>query len=79
MEANGDVGNNTKNQNSQIKLKFLDFVARMRYIPFMSSPTSIRIGEAGLNLLVQLSRVLGLKRSAVIELALRELARKHKL
>ena len=51
----------------------------MRYIPLMSSPTSIRIGEAGLNLLVQISRVLGLKRSAVIELALRELARKHKL
>jgi hypothetical protein len=45
----------------------------------MSSPTSIRLGEAGIDLLVRLSQLLGLKRSAVIELAIRELAKRHKI
>jgi hypothetical protein len=59
--------------------KKLTFVMRMRYIALMSSPTSIRLGEAGVDLLVKLSKLLGLKRSAVIELAIRELAKRHKI
>lgn len=44
---------------------------------FMSSPTSIRLTKAGTELWKQLSEALGLKRSAVMELAIRELAKKN--
>ena len=45
----------------------------------MSEPTSFRLSEAAVNLIAKLAESLGLKRSAVIELAVRELARKHKV
>jgi hypothetical protein len=43
----------------------------------MNAPTSFRLSETALMLLDRLSTLLGLKRSAVMELALRELAKKH--
>lgn len=43
----------------------------------MNAPTSFRLSETALKLLDRLSSLLGLKRSAVMELALRELAKKH--
>jgi hypothetical protein len=45
----------------------------------MNAPTSFRLSETALKLLDRLSSLLGLKRSAVMELALRELAKKHKV
>lgn len=54
-------------------------VVHMRYIIYMNAPTSFRLSETALALLDRLSSLLGLKRSAITELALRELARKHKV
>ena len=45
----------------------------------MSNPTSFRLSDTALALLDRLCSALGLKRSAVLELALRELAKKHKV
>ena len=45
----------------------------------MNAPTSFRLSETAVALLESLSSLLGLKRSAVMELALRELARKHRV
>lgn len=45
----------------------------------MNEPTSFRLSEAAVNLIAKLAESLGLKRSAVMELAIRELAKKHKV
>ena len=61
-----------------MSLKFsLDNVVRVHYVVFMNAPTSFRLSETALTLLDRLHSLLGLKRSAVMELALRELAKKH--
>jgi predicted transcriptional regulator len=46
---------------------------------FMSNPMSFRLSDTALTLLDRLCSALGLKRSGVLELALRELAKKHKV
>ena len=43
----------------------------------VTTPTSFRLSEAATELLESLSSQFGLKRSGVVELALRELAEKH--
>ena len=45
----------------------------------MSSPSSFRLSDQALRLVVLISEALGLKRSAVLELAIRELARRNKI
>jgi predicted transcriptional regulator len=45
----------------------------------MSNPMSFRLSDTALTLLDRLCSALGLKRSGVLELALRELAKKHKV
>lgn len=50
----------------------------MRYNFPMNSPTSFRLSDEAVRLIDDLSEMLGLKRSAVVELALRELAGKYK-
>ena len=54
-----------------------DCVSELRYIPDMSNPMSFRLSDTALTLLDRLCSALGLKRSGVLELALRELAKKH--
>jgi hypothetical protein len=55
----------------------IDNVSQLRYISFMSNPMSFRLSDTALTLLDSLCSALGLKRSGVLELALRELAKKH--
>jgi hypothetical protein len=55
----------------------LDNVSQIRYISSMSNPMSFRLSDTALTLLDRLCSALGLKRSGVLELALRELAKKH--
>jgi hypothetical protein len=53
-------------------------VVHLDYITPMNSPTSFRLSSAAIDLLERLSTLLGIGRSAVMELALRELNRRHK-
>lgn len=55
----------------------LDVVSHFRYIYSMSNPMSFRLSDTALTLLARLCSALGLKRSGVLELAIRELAKKH--
>lgn len=53
-------------------------LVNMRYNFPMNFPTSFRLSYEAIRLIDDLSERLGLKRSAVIELAVRELAGKYK-
>jgi hypothetical protein len=57
----------------------LYYVSQLRYIKSMSNPISFRLSDTAIGLLESLCSGLGLKRSGVLELALRELAKKHKV
>ena len=45
----------------------------------MSFPTSFRLSDTALSLIIKLVEALGIKGSAVLELAIRELAKRHKI
>lgn len=49
----------------------------MRYIQRMKKATSFRLSERAMELLQRLSDALGVSLTAILELAIRELAKKH--
>lgn len=55
----------------------LDSKCDVHYIVNMKHGTSFRLSETGLKILRKLTQMLGISQAGVVEMALRELGRKH--